>query len=141
LARIRFEIVIRRTQNRPFFTQLHEAEEIKRLRSPVAPRRPVAGGMPPELDQPGLAGVQFQAELREPAVKLFQEPLGVLPVLEPDDEVIRPAHDNHVTMRLPFPPPVGPQGEDVVQVHVGEQRRYHAPKAKFQFRVGCVVQF
>jgi hypothetical protein len=43
----------------------------------------------PELDQPGLAGVQFQAELREPSAQFLQEPLSVVLVLEPDDEVVR----------------------------------------------------
>jgi hypothetical protein len=42
----------------------------------------------PELDQPGLVRVQFQAELREPAAQLRQEPFSVVLVLEPDDEVI-----------------------------------------------------
>ena len=65
--------------------------------SPRAARSP--GGTPPELDQPGLIGVQFQPELREPAAQLVQEPLGVFPVLEPDDEVVREPHDDHVTVR------------------------------------------
>src|SRR6266705_6053834 len=89
--------------------------------------------MPPELDQPGLAGVQLQPELREPAAKLCQEPLGVLPVLEPDSEIIRETHDDHITTRMPLPPPVGPQVQDVVQVHVGEQRRSHTPNAMGNF--------
>ena len=94
---------------------------------PVAPGCPVPGSMPPELDQPGLVRVQFQPELREPAAELFQEPLGVIFVLEPDDEVVREPHDDHVTVRVVFPPPVGPQVEDVMQVHVGEQRRNRCP--------------
>jgi hypothetical protein len=43
----------------------------------------------PELDQPGLLGVQFQAELREPAAQFLQEPLSVVLVLEADNEVVR----------------------------------------------------
>ena len=47
--------------------------------------------------------------------------------------VVGEAHDDHVTAREPLPPPVGPQVQDVVQVHVGEQRGQHAPNAKGNF--------
>ena len=36
--------------------------------------------------------------------------LGILPVLEPDDEVVREPHDDHVTARVPLPPPARPTG-------------------------------
>jgi hypothetical protein len=65
-----------------------EAQEIERLRLAQAPRRPVRGGEPPELDQPGLARVQFQAELRQARAKNSKEPPRILLVLEPDDEVV-----------------------------------------------------
>src|SRR6266705_2863647 len=55
------------------------------------------GGMPPELDQPGLAGVQLQPELREPAAKLCHEPLVVLPVLEPDSVFFFSSRSRHTT--------------------------------------------
>ena len=130
LARIRFEIVIRLTQNRPLFDFAQmcvkpRKSNVSGLPRPRAAR--FAGGEPPELDQPGLVRVQLQPELREPLAKIGQEPLGVLPMLEPDDEVVREPHDDHVTAREPAPPPVGPQVEDVVEVHVGEQRRYRCP--------------
>jgi hypothetical protein len=62
---------------------MREAQEIERLRLAQAAACPVPGGVPPELDQPRLARVQFQPELREPAAQLVQEPVSVLPVLEP----------------------------------------------------------
>jgi len=68
---------------------VREAEEVERFRLAQAPGRPVAGGEPPELDQPGLVRVQLQPELREPLPKPGQEPLGVVTVLEPDDEIVR----------------------------------------------------
>jgi hypothetical protein len=68
---------------------VREAQEVERLRLAQAPCRPVAGGEPPELDQPGLTRVQLQPELREPPAQPGQEPLSVLLVLEPDDEVVR----------------------------------------------------
>jgi hypothetical protein len=68
---------------------VREAQEIERLRLAEPAYLPVPGGVPPELDQPGLTGVQFQPELREPAVQLAQELVSVILVLEPDDEVVR----------------------------------------------------
>ncbi len=112
---------------------VREAQEIERLRLAGPACLPVPGSVPPELDQPRLTRVQFQPELREPAAQLAQEPVGVLPFLEPDDEVVREADDDYVTVRVASPPPVSPQVQDVVQVHVREQRRYHAPNAMDNF--------
>jgi hypothetical protein len=43
-----------------------EAQEVERLRLALSARLSVAGGEPPELDQPRLVGRELQAELREP---------------------------------------------------------------------------
>src|SRR5215472_16141485 len=102
LARIRFETVLRPR------VDVCEAEEAERLRFLFTPGCPVAVGEPPELDQLGFIRVQLQPELREPLAQPGQEPLGVLAVLEPDDEVVRPAHDDHVAVRVAPSPPVGP---------------------------------
>ena len=53
---------------------VHEPQKGERFRFPGTPGCPVAVGMPPELNQPGLVRVQFQPELREPAAKLSEEP-------------------------------------------------------------------
>ena len=74
-ARIRFEMVMRLSLNRPFLrlrTDVREPEEVERLRLPETPGRPVRGGEAPELDQPGLVGVQLQAELRESLAKVVR---------------------------------------------------------------------
>ena len=129
LARIRFEMVFRRTQKvRPRLrADVREAEERERLRLPGAPRLPVPGGEPPELDQPRLAGVQFQPEPREPLAQLGQELLGVSRCSNPTmkSSAKRTMITSPRACRLP--PPVGPQVQDVVQVHVREQRRYRCP--------------
>ena len=91
------------------------------------PRRLGSGGEPSELDQPCLVGLQLQAELRESLAKVGEEPLGVTVLLEPHEEVIGVAHDDHVAVRVPTSPLLGPQVEDVVQVDVGEQRRNRCP--------------
>jgi hypothetical protein len=54
---------------------LPESQERERLRLPLAPRFPHPGRVRPGCDQPGLAGVQFQAEFREPSAQFPQEPL------------------------------------------------------------------
>ena len=115
MARTRFESVIRLSLNRPDFLvfahDVREAEELERLRLAEATRPAIAGGEPPELDQPRLLGVQFQAELREPVAQVSPEPLRVIPVLESHHEVVSPAHDDHVTVRVPSPPLVSPEVE------------------------------
>src|SRR5438552_736221 len=106
---------------------VHEADEVERLRLPLVGAPSVLGREWPELQQPRLLGVQLQAELRQPLAELGQEPLGLLPVLKPDDEVIRVPHDDHVAVGLRLPPSPNPEVERVVQVHVGQERRDAAP--------------
>ena len=101
---------------------MRETEELERLRLAEATRCTIPSGVPSELDQPRLLGMQLQAELREPFAKLCPEPLGVLPMPKPHHEVISPAHDDHITARVPSSPLVSPKVEDVVQVDVGEER-------------------
>ena len=57
------------------------------------------------------------------APQVRQELFSVAMVLEPDDEVIREAHDDHVPSRVPSSSTAGPQVQHVVQVHVRQQRR------------------
>jgi putative transposase len=110
-------------------TDVREAQEVERLRFPQTPRPSPFGGVPPELDQPRLVRVQLQPEPCEPAAKLVQEPFGVVSMLKAHDEVVRPARDDHLTVRVAASPPIGPQVEDIVQVDVGEQRRHDSSHA------------
>src|SRR5215831_3137878 len=114
-------------------TYVREAQKSEGFRLPEPARLAVLGGEPPELDQASLAGMPFQSELREPLAKVVEELLGVTLMLEPGHEVIRPAHDDHVTACVASPPRLGPPVQDVVEVHVGEQRRCHAPNALGNF--------
>jgi hypothetical protein len=65
-----------------------EAQELERLRLPEATLRSSLGGEPAELDQPRLFGCQLQAEPREPAAKLLQEPACIALLLKADDVVV-----------------------------------------------------
>ena len=47
-------------------TEMREPKEIERLRLPETTSRSAPGGMPSELDQPGLVRVQLQPKLRKP---------------------------------------------------------------------------
>jgi len=65
----------------------------------------------------------FQAEPGESFAQIVKEPFCVTLKLEPSDEVISEARDDHVTTRVLFPPLPGPPVKDIVEVHVGEKRR------------------
>ena len=71
-------------------------QEVERLRFALSPRGPVLGGVPPELDQSRLVRVQLQPEPGEPLMKVAQEPLRILLVLEPDGDVGGEPHDDHI---------------------------------------------
>ncbi len=80
------------------------------------------GGEAPELDQSGLVGMQLQPEPGEPFAQIVKELPSVTLVLEPDHEIIREARDDHITPCVPTSPLLGPAIQDIVEVHVGEQR-------------------
>src|SRR2546428_14182978 len=88
-ARNLVRIVCRSTVNFParVFTQLCVKPRKLKVSGLPAPT-PVPVGEPTELDEARLVRVQLQAEPREPLAQLGQEALGLLPMLEPDDEVI-----------------------------------------------------
>src|SRR5689334_24475744 len=56
--------------------------------------------------------------------QIAQEPPRVTLMLEPDDEVIGEPHDDHITARMPAPPPLGPQVRS--EEHTSElQSQFH----------------
>src|SRR5919106_1587146 len=79
---------------------VREAQEVECLRLAEAPCRSSLDGEPPELDQPGLVGMQFQPELRESLTEVVEELLGVTQMLKSDNEIIgftsRPGRVRHV---------------------------------------------
>ena len=103
-----------------------EAQEVKRLRLPVATPLPILGGEPPELDQPRLLRMQRKTELRETLFQVAQESFGILAVLKAQHEIIGVPNDDDIALGIPFPPLLHPEVEGVVQIHVREQRRCHA---------------
>ena len=65
-----------------------EAREREGLRFPFAPLFPFVGCIAPELDQPGLLRVEFQAEPRQPFLELFKEPHCFSPMLETQHKIV-----------------------------------------------------
>src|SRR3954469_11974372 len=76
-----------------------ETQESEGFRLAEAAPLAVAGRIAAELDQPGLLRVERQCELLKPVAHHIEEPTGVGLVLETDDDIIRVAHNDHVTGR------------------------------------------
>src|SRR3989442_956685 len=101
---------------------MREAEEVEGLGLPVAPPSPVLVREATKLDEARLVGMQLQTEPLKPLTQLGEEPLGVLAMLESDDEVIGKLHDDDVAVGLRLPPPLDPEVEHILQVDVGQER-------------------
>ena len=56
----------------PLPTVVGEAQEVERRRFSLSPQLSISGSIAPELDQPGLLRMEFQAELRQPFLELIQ---------------------------------------------------------------------
>src|SRR3981081_1891867 len=104
-----------------FATDEGEAQKVEGLR--LAEPLPLAAlcRKASELDQPGLLRMQRQRKLPQPLAHLLQKEPAIAMVLEPDDEVVGVAHNDHVAGGHAPSPACGPEVERVVQVDVGEQ--------------------
>ena len=78
--------------------------------------------VPPKLDEPRLFGVKTQSKTSEPRFEVGKELLCFVPILEANDEVVRVAHDNHVTGGASLPPLVDPLIIDMMEVNVRQER-------------------
>src|SRR5215472_2380093 len=100
-----------------------EAEEVEGLGLSLATPRSVFGRERAELQEAGLLGMQFQAELAQSLAEFLPEPLGIRAVLESEHDIVGKPDNNHVTARLLVTPYPDPQVEHVVEIEVGEQWR------------------
>ena len=102
---------------------VRETQKVERLRFSQPSVLTVLTCEPPELDKPGLVGVQVQFEASEPLLQVFQEPLRVLLVLKTHHDVIGVPHDNCVAFGLVGAPLLPePEIENVMQVDVRQNR-------------------
>jgi hypothetical protein len=95
-----------------------ETEEVEGARTST-----VRASRPPEIEQPGLFGMESKAEPSHPLLEHAHHPLGVLPVREPDHQVIGVANERCPSEQPRFDLALEPQVEHMVQVHVAEERR------------------
>ena len=104
---------------------MREAPKIESLRSTLPTPLATLGRETTKLNQPRFLGVQFQAELGEPDAELPQKPLRLVSVLETYDEVVGVPYDDDVASAVPLSPLPHPQVENVMQVHVRQERWNH----------------
>src|ERR1700677_163648 len=67
--------------------------------------------------------MQLEVELPHSFRQFCLEPLGIRFSLESNDNVVGKSHDDDITVCLFSAPPLNPQVEYVMEVHVGQQRR------------------
>ena len=77
--------------------------------------------MAAKLQQSSLVRMKRKRELLKPHTHCFPEAPRIGFVLEADNDIIRKPQDNDVASSFIASPPLGPEIEDVVQVHVSEQ--------------------
>jgi len=118
---------------------MREAKEVKGLRFALAPRSPALRREAAKADEARLVRMQLQTELRESLAKLSQKPLGLVPMLESDHEVIGVAHEHHIALSLPRSPSLDPKVEPVVQVKISQERADFSAYAKTNFQFERVV--
>src|SRR6516162_3115499 len=97
------------------------AQEVKSLRLAEPALLAIFRRKASELDEPGLLGVKRQRKLLQPCAHFIQKAPGVGLVLEPDNEVVGVAHDDHIARGLAPSPAFGPEIERIVQVDVGQE--------------------
>src|SRR6516225_280063 len=102
---------------------MREAKEVEGLRLAFPSSFPVLFGVPPELDPARLVRMQFQSELPQPFTQLLAKTVCVGSPLEPEDDVIRIAEDDHLASRILLAPDVHPEIEHIVEIDVGKERR------------------
>ena len=124
LARKRSRRDFRRSWKRPFRERPQMWVKPRKLNVSGLPRpRPlrfVAAWRPNSIRRV-LSGCRCNAKSARRSRQSVQEPLGIVPVLEADDNIIGIAHDDHVAGGVASSPAFGPQIEDVVQIDVRQQ--------------------
>ena len=101
---------------------MREAQEVEGLRASLPGGCSRSGGEPPELDQPGLALMERQAELRQPVLERHEELPRLCLILAADHQVIRIPTDDDLPCCLPPSPLVNPEIDSVMEEDVRKDR-------------------
>src|SRR5216684_3914075 len=78
-----------------FGAVVREAQEVEGLRASLPSGGSCVGGEPPELDQPGLALMERQAELQQPVFEIHEELLPICLELTAEHHIICVPTDDH----------------------------------------------
>lgn len=85
-----------------------EPEEREGFRLSLSALLPIGRREAPELDQSRLLWMDLQSKLRQPFLKVVQEPLCVRLVLEAGNKIVGVTNDDDVTPRELLPPDLDP---------------------------------
>src|SRR5258707_2393182 len=80
-------------------TIMREPKKRERLRFSLATLLPIDLREPTKLDQSRLLRMEFQCEVRQPFLKLSQEPLSVFTPLKADYQIVSVADKHHLSAR------------------------------------------
>ena len=119
---------------------MREAEEVERLRLPFSAPLPVSSRERSELQEPRFVRMQFELKLPKPLGKFRSKLFGIRFVLEPNHDVVRVPHDDHIAVRLLSTPCLNPQIERVMEIDIRQQRRRRSPYTKGNFEFERVVR-
>ena len=100
---------------------MRETQKIEGFRS-AATLLGVGFGKPSEFDYPRLLRRQLQPELGQPGSYFPQDTLRVALVLRTDNEVVALRYQFRVTPQLLLRLPLEPEGQNLVQVNVRQNR-------------------
>ncbi len=85
-------------------TVVREPKKRERLRLAFSTLLPIDLREPTEFDQTRLLRMEFQREIRQPFLKLSQEPLSVFAPLKADHQIVSVTDHHHLSARhLPAP--------------------------------------
>src|SRR6267378_433430 len=101
-----------------FGAVVRKAQEVEGLRASLPSGGSFAGGGPPELDQPGLALMERQAELQQPVFEIHEELLPICLELTAEHHIICVPTDDHRSGCPSSSPLVNPEIDDVVKKNI-----------------------
>ena len=106
-------------------THMREPEEIEGLRFALTATTSIEPGIGAKLDHARLVRMERKAEALQTLPKIIQEAFRLMAILEPKDEVVGITNDDQIALCITAAPLMCPKVQDVVQINIGKQRRYH----------------
>jgi hypothetical protein len=108
-------------------TDMGETQEIEGLRPAFPPKTTAVSRKASELDEPGLIGMKAKAESGQAIPEVIQKTQGLPAVLESQDKVVGVPDDDHIASSKTTTPMMRPEVQDIVKVHVSQERRDDRP--------------